>query len=71
MSGITCPKCGHPVHDIFSGDRIRRWRCMACERIFSELEYQFMDGELVRRCRHAEIPLRKSQSERTRKRSVD
>jgi transposase-like protein len=64
---IACPSCNHPVHEIFKEDNIRRWRCMACERGFSELEYQLGDGELIRRGgrgRHAaEVSPRPSQPE--------
>jgi len=45
---LKCPRCGHPLHEIFRGDDVRRWRCMGCERIFSETEYRFNEGELVR-----------------------
>ena len=45
---LKCPRCGHPLHEIYAADDVRRWRCMNCERIFSEIEYQVGDGELVR-----------------------
>lgn len=45
---MKCPVCDEPVHEVYFADDVRRWRCMKCERIFSEAEYQVGNGELVR-----------------------
>jgi len=45
---IACPVCRHLLHEVYFADDVRRWRCMNCERIFSEIEYHVGDGELVR-----------------------
>lgn len=46
---MLCPYCQTPVHEVFFGDNIRRWRCMGCQRILSELEYEIREEELVRK----------------------
>jgi len=44
-----CPRCGKEMFEVFYDDQVRRWRCMRCEEVFSELEYELRDRELVRR----------------------
>lgn len=46
---MLCPYCQTPVHEVFFGDNIKRWRCMGCQRILSELEYEVREDELVRK----------------------
>jgi len=46
---IKCPACGEELHEVHFGDNIQRWRCMKCERIYSEIEYHIGDGELIRK----------------------
>lgn len=46
---MLCPYCQTPVHEVFFGDNIKRWRCMGCQRILSELEYEIREEELVRK----------------------
>jgi hypothetical protein len=46
---MLCPNCQTPLHEVFFGDEIRRWRCMGCFRIFSEIEYEVKEDELVKR----------------------
>jgi len=36
------------AYEIFQGDKIRRWRCMDCNRIFAEPEYREVNGELIK-----------------------
>ncbi|MEW8957801.1 MAG: zf-TFIIB domain-containing protein [Moorella sp. (in: firmicutes)] len=36
---MKCPKCGEPMHEVYFDDDLRRWRCMACGRIYVLWEY--------------------------------
>lgn len=48
MAFLQCPRCGGPVHEVFFGDEVHHWRCMGCERIFNEPEWQLVGDELIR-----------------------
>ena len=45
---LEYPNCGNPLHEIFFGDNLRRWRCMNCERIYSSKDWEIWRGELVK-----------------------
>lgn len=45
---MRCPKCGELMHEVYFGDNMTRWRCMACERIYVLWEYEYANGELTR-----------------------
>lgn len=36
------------MHEVFFGDEVRRWRCMECDKIFAEPEWQLVGDELIR-----------------------
>lgn len=48
MGGVKCPKCNILMHEVYFGDNIQRWRCMRCEALFSAIEWQESDGEIVK-----------------------
>jgi len=40
-----CPHCGREMNEYFTGDDIRRVRCMSCGMSYSELEWILRNGE--------------------------
>ena len=45
---MKCPKCNEEMHEVYFGDEVKRWRCMKCEAIYSSIEWQEGDGEIVK-----------------------
>lgn len=32
---MYCPRCGRIAHQVFFGDGVERWGCMACQVVFT------------------------------------
>ena len=48
---MKCPrhKCDGALVEVFFEDRPRRWRCMDCNSLFSEHEWEERGTEIVRK----------------------
>ncbi len=43
----TCPNCQQEVYEVFFGDEAKRWRCIQCEALYTEVKRTESDPKMV------------------------